>query len=44
MLFGALAHLRRSLRPGMMAHFAQDTVAGLLARTMLKHADKVLNR
>jgi membrane protease YdiL (CAAX protease family) len=44
MLFGALAHLRKSLRPGMMAHFAQDTVAGLLARTMLKHADKVLNR
>jgi uncharacterized protein len=43
MLFGVLAHLRKSLRPGMMAHFAQDTVAGLFARMVLKHADKVLN-
>lgn len=35
-LFGLLAHWRRSLRPGMMAHFLQDGVTGLLARHFLR--------
>jgi len=36
-LFGCLARWRRSLRPGMMAHFLQDGVEGLLlARYALK--------
>ena len=30
MMFGVLAHLRRSLRPGMMAHAMQDTLSGLV--------------
>ena len=29
-MFGVMAHLRRSLRPGMMAHATQDAVAGIL--------------
>jgi hypothetical protein len=36
-LFGALALWRRSLRPGMIAHFLQDAIGGLvLARYALK--------
>jgi membrane protease YdiL (CAAX protease family) len=36
-LFGLLAVWRRSLRPGMIAHFVQDAVGGLLlARAVLK--------
>ena len=36
-LFGLLAYWRRSLRPGMIAHFLQDGVGGLvLARLLLK--------
>lgn len=35
MLFAILAHLRKSTRPGMMAHAWQDTLAGL-ARHFLK--------
>jgi membrane protease YdiL (CAAX protease family) len=30
MMFGVLAHMRRSLRPGMMAHAMQDTLSGLV--------------
>jgi membrane protease YdiL (CAAX protease family) len=30
-MFGLLAHWRRSLRPGMVAHFLQDGVGGLVA-------------
>jgi membrane protease YdiL (CAAX protease family) len=30
--FGLLAQWRRSLRPGMVAHFVQDSAGGLLAR------------
>jgi len=30
--FGALAKWRRSLRPGMLTHFVQDSAGGLLAR------------
>jgi uncharacterized protein len=30
--FGLLAHWRRSLRPGMLAHALQDTAGGLLGR------------
>jgi membrane protease YdiL (CAAX protease family) len=29
-MFGALAHWRRSVRPGMLAHGWQDTISGLL--------------
>ncbi len=43
-LFGMLAHWRRSLRPGMMAHAAQDIIAGGLARFALKHVDKAFPR
>lgn len=35
-LFGALAAMRRSLRPGMMQHFGQDAVSGLAGRSALK--------
>ena len=36
-MFGLLAWWRKSLRPGMMAHFIQDAVSGLvLARYVLK--------
>lgn len=35
-LFGWLAHRRRSLRPGMIAHFLQDGVTGLLAKYILR--------
>jgi uncharacterized protein len=31
-MFGLLAHWRRSLRPGMIAHFLQDGVGGILGR------------
>ena len=41
-LFGALAQWRRSLRPGMIAHFSQDSIAGLLGRWFLKNGDKLL--
>jgi hypothetical protein len=35
-LFGLLARQQRSLRPGMVAHFLQDGVGGLVLREMLK--------
>lgn len=35
-MFGLLAHWRRSLRPGIIAHFLQDGVGGLLARHFLR--------
>jgi len=35
-LFGLLAQQRRSLRPGIIAHFLQDGVGGLLLRAVLK--------
>jgi membrane protease YdiL (CAAX protease family) len=35
-LFGLLAYWRRSLRPGMVAHFVQDGIAGVLARHFLR--------
>jgi CAAX protease family protein len=41
-LFGVLAWWRKSLRPGMMTHFAQDSVAGILGRWALEHATKAL--
>lgn len=34
--FGLLAYFCRSLRPGMMAHFLQDSVLGLLARHFMR--------
>jgi hypothetical protein len=34
-MFGALALWRRSLRPGIIAHFLQDSISGIfLARHM----------
>jgi membrane protease YdiL (CAAX protease family) len=33
--FGLLAQWRRSLRPGMIAHFVQDAMGGLLARYLM---------
>lgn len=36
MLFGVLAHMRRSLRPCMMAHAMQDTLSGLVRSLPLK--------
>jgi hypothetical protein len=35
-MFGILAYRRRSLRPGMMAHAWQDTIAGLVIRLLPK--------
>jgi hypothetical protein len=36
-MFGSLAWWRKSLRPGMMAHFIQDAIGGLvLAKFALK--------
>lgn len=34
-MFGGLAHWRRSLRPGMLAHFLQDGVGGLLGSRLM---------
>jgi uncharacterized protein len=36
-LFGALAAWRKSLRPGMIQHAAQDTFSGLAAGLLLRH-------
>ena len=36
-LFGVLAHYVKNLRPGMLAHFLQDSIAGLAGRALLKH-------
>lgn len=36
-LFGALAAWRRSLRPGMIQHAAQDTFSGLVGSFALRH-------
>jgi membrane protease YdiL (CAAX protease family) len=33
---GVMAHWRRSLRPGMIAHFLQDGVLGLIASRMMR--------
>jgi hypothetical protein len=35
-LFGLLVYWRRSLRPGITAHFVQDTLGGLVGRHFLK--------
>ena len=37
LMFGLLANYRQTLRPGMLAHFLQDGMAGLVGRTALKH-------
>jgi membrane protease YdiL (CAAX protease family) len=39
-MFGVLAHFRKSLRPGMIAHAWQDTLAGLALGLLLPHAVK----
>jgi uncharacterized protein len=39
-LFGILAANRKSLRPGMIQHFMQDTSAGLTAGLVAKHLSK----
>jgi len=41
-MFGVLAYWRKSLRPGMMAHFGQDSIAGTLGRWAIEHASKAL--
>ena len=41
-LFGILANWRKSLRPGMMAHFMHDSAQGLLVPWALKHAAQAL--
>jgi uncharacterized protein len=35
--FGILAHFRKSLRPGMMAHAFQDSLSGLVLFTLVRH-------
>jgi uncharacterized protein len=35
-MFGLLAYWRRSLRPGMLAHFVQDGIGGLVGRHLLR--------
>ena len=35
-MFGLLAHWRGSLRPGMIAHFLQDGIGGLVGRHFLR--------
>jgi membrane protease YdiL (CAAX protease family) len=35
-MFGMLAQWRRSLRPGMLAHFLQDGVGGILGRHLMR--------
>jgi len=35
--FGIMAYLRKSLRPGMIAHAIQDSIAGITLFSMLKH-------
>jgi hypothetical protein len=35
-MFGALAHWRRSVRPGMIAHAWHDAFTGLVAARMLQ--------
>jgi uncharacterized protein len=37
MLFGALAVVRKSLRPGMMQHATQDSVTGIAVYLLLRH-------
>jgi len=41
-LFGILAHWRKTLRPGMMAHFTHDMFQGLFAQKILEHALKAM--
>ncbi len=36
-LFGLLANYMHNLRPGMMAHFLQDSMAGVAGRALLRH-------
>jgi uncharacterized protein len=37
MLFGALAIVRKSLRPGMMQHATQDSITGIAVYLLLRH-------
>ena len=34
LMFGLLAHWRKTVRPGMMAHAWQDTMSGLILRRL----------
>jgi membrane protease YdiL (CAAX protease family) len=36
-MFGALAAIRKSLRPGMMQHMTQDTISGIAGGILLRH-------
>ena len=42
MLFGILAHWRKTLRPGMMAHFTHDAFQGLFAQRIFEHVMKAM--
>jgi membrane protease YdiL (CAAX protease family) len=37
MFFGLLAHFRKSLRPGMMAHALQDSYSGIALFYLVRH-------
>jgi membrane protease YdiL (CAAX protease family) len=37
MFFGLLAHFRKSLRPGMMAHAIQDSYSGIALFYLVRH-------
>jgi membrane protease YdiL (CAAX protease family) len=37
MFFGVMAHVRKSLRPGMMTHAFQDAIAGLTLFALVRH-------
>lgn len=36
-MFGALAAIRKTLRPGMLQHATQDTISGILGGILLRH-------
>ncbi len=38
LVFGAIVLWRKSLRPGMVAHFSQDAIGGLLGRVIMRSA------
>jgi uncharacterized protein len=40
MFFGILAHFRKSLRPGMMAHAFQDSLSGIVLFTLVRQVKR----
>jgi membrane protease YdiL (CAAX protease family) len=43
-LFGVLAHWRKSLRPGMIGHALFDIFQGIVGAYVLRNADKLLKK